>query len=165
MTEFKTPELKVGLIVYIVKYKAHFETDVKTFECTSLKDARQKLVAHLTNAFKHLVIDFPEDMLDFEYIWFHEQYVKANAFNYKVYYNNKWSEPWDAQYIYDCVLESINKFDINADIDYGEMYDEPSLDELYEKSDKDKGFFSNDGYNIDDDEIDDNMDKESELVV
>lgn len=166
MTEFKVPESKVGLIINVVKYKTYFETDIKTFECNSLKDAKIKLVNYLTDIYKHLVIDFPENMLDFEYIWFHEQYVKANAFNYKIYHNHKWSEPWELQNIYDSVLDTINKLDINADIDYGELYDEPSLDELYEKPVDNKGFYSNDGHNIDDDEIDDNMEKdEDELVV
>jgi len=161
----KTPLSNVGLVVYLVKFKTYFETEIKTFNCLNLTDAKKKLVRYLADSFQHLSIDFPDDLLDFEYIWFQQQYVKSSAFNYKVFYESKWVEPWDNQQIYADVLEQIIKTEINNDIDYEELYGEPTLNELYETTDKNQGFYSNDGYNIDDEEIDEHMDKDSDITV
>jgi hypothetical protein len=163
---FIVPKLELGLIVNIIKFKTYFETETKTFSCSNITDAKKKLIKYLASIFQHLIIDFPDDILEFEYIWFQQQFVKSSVFNYKIFYNNKWIEPWENQHIYDCVLDMINKIDIENNINYEELYDEPTLEELDELTEKNKGFYSNDGYNIDDEEINTYMDKEyNEIII
>jgi hypothetical protein len=68
------------------------------------------------------------DLIDFEYIWFKEQYVKTNAFVYQIYHNDKWSEPWDTQDIYEDVLEKIQDYENKNIPDFSKIYGEPNPD-------------------------------------
>ena len=78
---------KFALVLTINKYSTYFETQTIYNIYDSLEIAKQALIDIIFSNFKYLNIDYPTDLIDFEYIWFKEQYVKTNAFVYQIYYN------------------------------------------------------------------------------
>jgi hypothetical protein len=120
---------KVGLIITINKFTNYFESNCYTILTDSLYNAKNELVLTLVENFKHINIDFPNNLNDFEYIWFKQQYVKANAFLYKVFSDDKWSEPWDYDDIYTDVLNILEEHEISNAPDFSKIYAEPDPDE------------------------------------
>lgn len=118
----------IGLIVTLNKFNTYFETKQETFICESEEKAREELINLLVNNFKSLNIDFPQELVDFEYIWFKQQYVNCNCFDYKLF-NSKWSEPWEPQDIYSEVLDRMFDEDSKNPPDFSEIYGEPNPDE------------------------------------
>jgi hypothetical protein len=119
---------KIGLIITINKFTTYFESNTYTFVYDSVNDARNKLVEILVENFKYINIDFPNNLVDFEYIWFKQQYVNVNSFNYKVFLDNRWVEPWDSDDIYDDVLVKLEEYEIQNAPDFSKMYGEPDPD-------------------------------------
>jgi hypothetical protein len=119
---------KIALVLTINKYFTYFETQTIYNIYDSLEIAKQSLIDIIFSNFKYLNIDYPSDLIDFEYIWFKEQYVKTNAFVYQICYNDKWSEPWDPQDIYDDVLEKIQDYENKNVPDFSKLYGEPNPD-------------------------------------
>lgn len=117
-----------GLVLTINKYNTYFESVSYFNVYESLEDAKKLLVNTLVDHFKHINIDFPLELIDFEYAWFKEQYVKTNAFVYKIYSNDRWSEPWEPQDIYDDVLQQLENYEIENVPDFSKMYGEPNPD-------------------------------------
>ncbi len=103
----------VGLVIVINKYKNYFETKQHFLICDTLFNTKEKLLELLTEYFNKINIDYPLKLEDFEYEWFGQQYVKSNAFSYKIFVDGKWDEPWELQDIYDEVLERIVKHEID----------------------------------------------------
>ncbi len=119
---------KIGLVLTINKYSTYFETNTVYNFYDSLEIAKQSLIDIIFSNFKQITIDYPSDLIDFEYLWFKEQYVKTNAFVYQIYYNDTWSEPWDSQDIYEDVLEKIQDYENKNIPDFSKIYGEPNPD-------------------------------------
>jgi hypothetical protein len=120
---------KFGLIITINKFNNYFETIQTTYVFDTIDEAKNKLLTYLGDQFKHLNIDFPIDFIDFEYMWFKEQYINTNAFNYKIFNNDEWTEPWDTQEIYSDVIELMIEAETKIPIDFSQLYGEPDPDE------------------------------------
>ena len=118
----------IGLIITINRFNTYFESNSYTTLHETIDDARNKLVETLVENFKYINIDFPNNLVDFEYIWFKEQYVNVNSFTYKLFLNNNWSEPWDSDDIYDDVLVKLEEYEIQNAPDFSKMYGEPNPD-------------------------------------
>jgi hypothetical protein len=97
-------------------------------------------VAHFTP----LNIDFPLELTEFENIWFNQTYVSADAFTYKIFQNNAWSEPWSQQDIYDDVLEIMLAHEVANPPDFAKIYGEPEIfsEEKSEKLEKETEKFT-----------------------
>ncbi len=120
---------KFGLCLTINKYHNYFDT-VSYYEVFDSAEILYKsLIDILSSHFTHLNIDFPQEINDFEYLWFGQQYVRASVFTYRVFNMNKWSEPWEAQDIYDDVLENLLNHDSAHPPDFNQIYGEPDPDE------------------------------------
>jgi len=117
-----------GLIITINRYTNYFESANYHTTHDSVENAKNKLIQTLVDNFKHINIDFPNNLVDFEYHWFKQQYVKANAFTYKIFSNNNWTEPWDCDEIYDEVLSQLEEYEISNPPDFSKMYGEPDPD-------------------------------------
>jgi hypothetical protein len=119
---------KIGLIITINKFTTYFESNSYTTLHEDINDTRTKLVQTLFENFKYINIDFPNNLVDFEYLWFKQQYVNVNSFTYKVFSDNRWSEPWDCDDIYDDVLVKLEEYEIKNAPDFSKMYGEPDPD-------------------------------------
>jgi hypothetical protein len=120
---------KIGLIITINKFKHYWETSQTTMLCESMDKAKDKLVDHLAKEFSNLNIDYPLELSDFEYHWFGQQYVKSNAFNYKLFMEGVWHEPWEHQDIYSDVLDKMQANEEADPPNFDEIYGEPDPDE------------------------------------
>lgn len=118
----------IGLIVTINRFTQFFESQFFAFTLNTLEDAYNKFISLLVDKFKNINIDFPDNLLDFEYEWFKRQYVKCNAFSYKIFMDNKWSEPWDCDDIYNDMLIKMEEYEIQTVPDFTQMYCEPDLE-------------------------------------
>jgi hypothetical protein len=127
---------KIGLIITINRFTSYFESNSRATLHETINDARNKLVEILVENFKHINIDFPNNLVDFEYLWFKQQYINANAFTYKIFDNNRWAEPWDSDDIYDDVLVKLEEYEIQNAPDFSKMYGEPDPDSKSEADDK-----------------------------
>lgn len=93
-----------GLIVIINKYNKNiYSSYSKTFNIINIDEGYNKLIEYLAEQFNHLIIDFPQDLDDFEYIWFDNSYVNSSVFDYYIF-NDKWIQPWNKQELYEDVL-------------------------------------------------------------
>jgi hypothetical protein len=142
----------IGLIITINKYNSWFSSNTETFTFNTLEDVQKKLVSYLSDILIDNNLDFPQELEDFEYLWFNENYVNSPFFNYRLFNDNIWSQPWDNQDIYSLVLDNIIKLQQDKNIDYEQLYGEPSMEET-------NGFYSNEGTHIESNDLDqlDNM--------
>ena len=120
---------KVALSLTINKFTTYFEAIHCFLIFDTLENAKTELVNILVSHYKKLQINYPHDLEDFDYIVFNYQYVKAESFIYKIYYNDKWDEPWENQDIYNDVIEKIIKEESENPPDFSEIYGEPDPDE------------------------------------
>ena len=137
----------IGLIITINKYTSWFSSSTETFTFNTLEETQNKLVSYLTDILININIDFPQDLDDFETLWFNEKYTTLSFFNYRLFNNDLWSDPWDNQEIYSLVLENLIKVQQEQNINYEQLYGEPTIDET-------SGFYSNEGNNIEADDLD-----------
>lgn len=119
----------IALSLTINKNINYYESTPYFLTFDSLENARSELINILFTHFKKLHINYPNDLVDFEYEYFNQQYVKADSFVYKIYYNNRWDEPWETQDIYDDVIEKIVMEESDNPPDFSEIYGEPDPDE------------------------------------
>ena len=119
----------IGLIVFINKCDNYFETINRTYLCDSIEDAKSKLIEALSKEFSYKNIDYPLELIDFEYHWFNNQYVSADSFYYKLFIDGNWSEPWERQEIYSDVLEKMLEQENSNPPNFTEIYGEPNPDE------------------------------------
>jgi hypothetical protein len=120
---------KIALSLTINKYTNHFESIPYFLTFETLDNAKSELINILITHFKKLYINYPHELVEFEYELFNRQYIKADAFVYKIFTNDKWEEPWDTQDIYDEVIELIVKDESENPPDFSEIYGEPDPDE------------------------------------
>ena len=123
-----SPMNKIALVLTINRFTQYFETQTIYNNYDSIEIAKKALIDIIFSHFKNINVDYPHDLIDFEYIWFKEQYVKTNAFVYQIYDNDKWSEPWESQDIYEDVLEKIQEYENENIPDFSKMYGEPNPD-------------------------------------
>ena len=120
---------KIGLSLTINKYSTYFECINNFLMFDTLEDAKNELINILVSHYKKLHIDFPQNLVDFEYELFNHQYIKADAFTYKLFQNNKWEEPWETQDIYDDIIDKMIKEETDNPPEFSEIYGEPDPDE------------------------------------
>lgn len=120
---------KIALSLTINKFDNHFESIPYFFTFQSLEDARTEMINILVTHFKKLHINYPHELVEFEYELFNQQYVKCDAFVYKIFQNDRWEEPWDTQDIYDEVVDNIINEESKNPPEFSEMYGEPDPDE------------------------------------
>ena len=116
---------KVGLFIGITKSNTYFESINEYKVVDTIEEAYVELINYLVRHLGVLNIDYPLAFEDFEYIWFNEQYVKMSAFNYKLFVNDKWSEPWESQEIYSDVLDKMFDDEAKNPPDFSHIYGEP----------------------------------------
>jgi hypothetical protein len=137
----------IGLIITINKYSSWFSSNTQTFTFSTLEECQNKLISYLTDIINILNIDFPQDLDEFETLWFNENYVNCSFFEYRLFNNDMWSEPWDKQDIYSLVLDNLIKVQQEQNIDYEKLYGEPTIND-------NGGFYSNEGTHIDANDLD-----------
>ena len=119
---------KLGLTITINKFTTYFESKNYFLLCDTIDDAKNKLIEIIVDNFKYINIDFPDNLVDFEYQWFNKQYVNASSFTYNLFHNDNWSSPWDNDEIYDDVLVKLEEYEIQNAPDFSQMYGEPDPD-------------------------------------
>jgi hypothetical protein len=119
----------IGLIITINGYNKHFYSFTNTFLCENLEKSKEQLIKYLANEFNKLDIDFPKDIYEFENIWFDNQYVKTTIFDYKLFLDNKWEEPWEYENLYYDILDEIINIESNQSYNFEKLYGEPNEDE------------------------------------
>ena len=150
----------IALIITINKYDIYFSSEILTFTCDNITNTYEKLINTLIKYF-NINIDFPNELSEFEYLWFDKQYTKLSTFTYNIFSNNEWSTPWESQSIYDDILEKINELEIKEAPDFSKMYGELN----YNDNDSDDNVLNNnnlddnalDNNDLDDNDLDNNM--------
>jgi hypothetical protein len=146
---------KVGLFIILTKCNPYCQVEDSSFVCNSLEHSRTQLIDYLITKFNNLNIDFPMELDDFENIWFNSSYVKSNCFNYKIYHNDNWEQPWELQEIYSDVLDKMHQQEIENPPNFSKIYGEDyvdSDDEIENKDEtykKDNNFYNNENKNND----------------
>ena len=115
----------IGLIVTINSFKNHFKSNTNSTMCNSIDEARDELITYLCGKFDNLNIDFPDNINDFELIWFNREYADAPSFSYKLF-TTRWEEPWDREEIYNDVLNKMLEQDSKNPPNFEELYGEPT---------------------------------------
>ena len=119
---------KVGLTVTINKFKTYFSSVQTSIVCENLDEARLELIKYVSAHFSPLEIDFPDNLDDFHNIWFHQNYVNADVFNYKCFYQNAWIYPWTTDEIYDDIMEAMLLHETRNAPDFSKLYEENDTD-------------------------------------
>jgi len=122
----------IGLIVTINEYKNHFKSYNKTFVCDTIENAKTELITCIASIFNILDVDFPQDVYDFERIWYDNKYVLAKIYDYKLFVNNKWETPWEYEELYYDIIDEIIKINSNCKQENSENDDD---DDEQEESD------------------------------
>ena len=99
----------------------------KSFYANDLDNCKKLLIEYLASLLKNINIDFPDDILDFEYIWFQQTFMESSFFSYNV----DSEEPWEYQDIYEEVLEKLLDF---------EHKNIPNFDDLYSEEEEDYNY-------------------------
>jgi hypothetical protein len=92
----------------------------KIFYANNLDNCKKYLIEYLASLLKNINIDFPDQLLDFEYIWFNQTFMDSSFFSYDV--NSE--EPWDYQEIYEEVLDKLLEIEHANIPDFAELYSE-----------------------------------------
>ena len=143
----------IALIITINKYNVCFSSETLTFTCDNINNVYDKLINTLVK-YLNIYVDFPDELSEFEYLWFDKQYTKLPIFTYNIYSDNTWNCPWDYQDIYNDILEKINDLEIKDAPDFSELYGELNYENNNEHNFEDmitrqkSNFFDNN--NIDD---------------
>ncbi len=102
-------------------------------------------------------IDFPDDLEEFTNIYWYENNIMNNyVFDYFIFINNEWKQPWTLQEIYNDVIEIIHKNDIQTAIldprnqpDYeSDEEEDPILDSQNVKTTESNKVLENNGNNL-----------------
>lgn len=117
----------IAIIININKFNKYFDYETHTFVCNDLNECYEKLINTLVSVFINTDIDYPDDLIDFDYLWFNRQYVKIPSFYYKIFSNNIWDNPWENQEIYSDILDKINQIETSNPPNFSKLYGEPDL--------------------------------------
>jgi hypothetical protein len=84
--------------------------------CNDLDDCYNKIIVTVKNSIT-LNVDYPDDYEEFKnLIWYNGISFDNDVFNYSIFYEGKWIEPWTQQEIYNQVTEIIHNVDIQNSI-------------------------------------------------
>jgi hypothetical protein len=87
-----------------------------TFVCNTLEECKNKLIINLKNIINKQ-IDYPVDVDDFvTNYWYNDNAMDNIFFDYQIFIDNKWSQPWILQELYEIVINIINQVDIQDSI-------------------------------------------------
>ena len=120
---------KLGLIVMVNKFKNYFSNTHSQIVCDTLEEAKKELITYLVAHFTPLKIDFPDNLEEFHNIWFNSTYIVADVFNYKIFHNDNWIEPWSQDEIYEDVIDAMHKYEIANAPDFSKIYNEPAYED------------------------------------
>lgn len=107
-----------------------------TFNCDTIEECKGKLLVNIKNKiFKN--IDYPQHLEDFTTLyWYNDNFMDNHIFDYKIFYNNEWSQPWELQELYDDVIDIIHQVDIQNSIYLKTNYYSGELDESESDNEK-----------------------------
>jgi hypothetical protein len=133
-TEQTNHSEQIGLTITINYLLTYFKTDQIYLYCSSVEEAKLKMIEILANKFAQLYIDYPHDLNEFEFEWFNKQYVDSNCFYYKLCviepnHTLKWIEPWEYQELYLDILDHIQQIENSNPPKFEEIFGEPNPDE------------------------------------
>jgi len=87
-----------------------------TFSCKNLEECKNKLIVNFKNNILNKV-DYPEDLDIFSSLfWYNDYNMDNNLFDYEIFIDNKWTQPWTLQELYEQVIDIIHKVDIQDSI-------------------------------------------------
>ena len=88
----------------------------KNFIFESLDECLNKIIITVKDHINKK-IDFPNDLDEFTNIhWYENNVMNNEVFDYYIFINDEWKQPWTLQEIYDDVIEIIHKNDIQTAI-------------------------------------------------
>lgn len=92
---------------------------VKNFIFENVDECLNKIIVTVKDHINKKNIDFPSDLDEFTNIhWYDNNVMNNELFDYNIFINDEWTQPWSLQEIYDNVIEIIHKIDIqNAILD------------------------------------------------
>jgi hypothetical protein len=96
----------------------------KTFYPKDLENCRDILTNYIVTIINTTInfLDFPNDVYEFENIWFDYNYVNSTFYTYKI--DDVESELWDYQEIYDEVLEKLLELEYKFAPKFDDLYQE-----------------------------------------
>jgi hypothetical protein len=87
-----------------------------TFICSTEEECYNKLIINIKNNISK-EIDYPADLDDFTNLfWYNNNYMDNNIFEYKIFKDTEWVQPWTYQELYDSVVDIIHNVDIQNSI-------------------------------------------------
>ena len=90
--------------------------ETSTFSCSSLDECKNKLIINIKDNITS-IIDYPNDLDDYSCLyWYNKNYMDNNIFDYKIYYENNWIQPWSLQELYEDVINIIYQVDVQDSI-------------------------------------------------
>jgi hypothetical protein len=90
--------------------------ELLTFNCDNLEECKGKLIVNIKNKILKN-IDYPLFLDDFASLfWYNDNYMDNEVFNYNVFYNNEWIQPWELQELYEETIKIIHQVDIQNSI-------------------------------------------------
>ncbi len=86
--------------------------DKLSFVCDSLDMCENKLITIIKPILLHN-IDYPSELDDFAYLhWYKNNNMDNPVFDYEIYIDGKWQQPWSLQDIYTKIIDIIYNVDI-----------------------------------------------------
>lgn len=87
-----------------------------TFICSTEEECYNKLIINIKNNITK-EIDYPADLDDFTNLfWYNNNSMDNHIFEYKIFKDNEWAQPWTYQELYDSVVDIIHNVDIQNSI-------------------------------------------------
>jgi hypothetical protein len=100
--------MNIPITILLTKPKT---SELMTLIGTNLDDCLQKITLYLKTNLE-MNIDYPYDFDEFAVIYLDNCANKVDVFDYKIFYENNWIQPWSHQDIYENIVELIIKLDI-----------------------------------------------------
>lgn len=103
--------------------------ELLTFNCESLEECKGKLITNIKNKISKN-IDYPQNLDDFATLfWYDENYMDNEIFDYKIFHNNEWVQPWELQELYEEITQIIYQVDLQNSIFLKTNYYSGELDD------------------------------------
>ncbi len=77
------------------------------FSCKTIEECYNMIVINIKNNIT-MIIDYPDSVDEFAVLYWNNN----NVFNYSVFTNNEWKQPWTYQDIYESAIEIIHTIDL-----------------------------------------------------
>ena len=103
---------------------------------TDLEDIRKKIVYVLQEEFQPYH-DIPQNYDEFiSKCWYLNYSADVEPFEYKLFHNDKWSQPWDAEDLYDQVYDVLHKLELLGALITDANKDDDEFDERDEEAEE-----------------------------